>query len=89
MFLVVIFIKNELILIFYHQGVGGSVQYPKQYLKEAFKKVREHGGLCVADEVGTEVKFLFWHCCKDLSDFTREFMWNVTWLELLLKSFLE
>jgi len=35
------------------QGVGGSVQYPKGYLKRAFARVRELGGLCVSDEVQT------------------------------------
>lgn len=35
------------------QGVGGSVQYPTTYMKEAYKKVREHGGLCLSDEVQT------------------------------------
>ncbi|XP_062409714.1 alanine--glyoxylate aminotransferase 2, mitochondrial [Sardina pilchardus] len=35
------------------QGVGGSVQYPKDYLKEAYKLVRERGGVCIADEVQT------------------------------------
>ncbi|XP_056875391.1 alanine--glyoxylate aminotransferase 2, mitochondrial isoform X2 [Takifugu flavidus] len=35
------------------QGVGGAVQYPKNYLKEAFELVRERGGLCIADEVQT------------------------------------
>ncbi|XP_076844975.1 alanine--glyoxylate aminotransferase 2, mitochondrial [Brachyhypopomus gauderio] len=35
------------------QGVGGSVQYPRNYLKEAYQLVREKGGLCVADEVQT------------------------------------
>uniref|UniRef100_A0A7N6AN12 Alanine--glyoxylate aminotransferase 2, mitochondrial n=1 Tax=Anabas testudineus TaxID=64144 RepID=A0A7N6AN12_ANATE len=35
------------------QGVGGSVQYPKNYLKEAYKLVREKGGICIADEVQT------------------------------------
>ncbi|TWW66616.1 Alanine--glyoxylate aminotransferase 2, mitochondrial [Takifugu flavidus] len=34
-------------------GVGGAVQYPKNYLKEAFELVRERGGLCIADEVQT------------------------------------
>ena len=33
------------------QGVGGTVQYPRGYLKEAFAKVRELGGVCVSDEV--------------------------------------
>lgn len=35
------------------QGVGGTVQYPKGYLKSAFAKVRELGGVCVSDEVQT------------------------------------
>uniref|UniRef100_A0A3Q2YWI4 Alanine--glyoxylate aminotransferase 2, mitochondrial n=1 Tax=Hippocampus comes TaxID=109280 RepID=A0A3Q2YWI4_HIPCM len=35
------------------QGVGGAVQYPKHFLKEAYKLVRERGGLCIADEVQT------------------------------------
>lgn len=33
------------------QGVGGTVQFPLGYLKKAFEKAREYGGLCVADEV--------------------------------------
>lgn len=35
----------------FSQGVGGAVQYPKNYLKEAYKLVRERGGVCIADEV--------------------------------------
>ncbi|XP_075444085.1 alanine--glyoxylate aminotransferase 2, mitochondrial isoform X2 [Ascaphus truei] len=35
------------------QGVGGAVQYPKGYLKEAYQLIRERGGLCIADEVQT------------------------------------
>ncbi|XP_053304107.1 alanine--glyoxylate aminotransferase 2, mitochondrial [Spea bombifrons] len=35
------------------QGVGGAVQYPKGYLKEAYELIRERGGLCIADEVQT------------------------------------
>ncbi|XP_064640196.1 alanine--glyoxylate aminotransferase 2, mitochondrial-like [Lineus longissimus] len=35
------------------QGVGGAVQFPKGYLKRAFDIVREHGGLCISDEVQT------------------------------------
>ncbi|XP_030625918.1 alanine--glyoxylate aminotransferase 2, mitochondrial isoform X1 [Chanos chanos] len=35
------------------QGVGGAVQYPKNYLKETYKLVRERGGICIADEVQT------------------------------------
>ncbi|KAK7896541.1 hypothetical protein WMY93_021866 [Mugilogobius chulae] len=36
-----------------HKGVGGAVQYPRNYLKEAYKLVRERGGVCIADEVQT------------------------------------
>jgi len=35
------------------QGVGGTVQYPMNYLKRAFEIVRENGGLCLSDEVQT------------------------------------
>uniref|UniRef100_A0A669BIX4 Alanine--glyoxylate aminotransferase 2, mitochondrial n=1 Tax=Oreochromis niloticus TaxID=8128 RepID=A0A669BIX4_ORENI len=35
------------------QGMGGAVQYPKNYLKEAYKLVRQTGGICIADEVQT------------------------------------
>jgi len=35
------------------QGVGGSVQYPKGYLKAAFERVRQLGGVCISDEVQT------------------------------------
>ncbi|CAL8279111.1 unnamed protein product [Merluccius merluccius] len=35
------------------QGMGGAVQYPKDYLKQAYKMVRERGGVCVSDEVQT------------------------------------
>jgi len=34
------------------QGVGGAVQLPKGFLKNAFQVVREKGGVCIADEVG-------------------------------------
>ena len=33
------------------QGVGGTIQFPKDYLRRAYEVVRESGGLCVADEV--------------------------------------
>lgn len=39
------------VCLFCAQGVGGAVQYPKNYLKEAYKLVRERGGVCIADEV--------------------------------------
>ncbi|ELU14692.1 hypothetical protein CAPTEDRAFT_204434 [Capitella teleta] len=35
------------------QGVGGTVQFPKGYLKKAFDLVREKGGVCISDEVQT------------------------------------
>ncbi|XP_070575639.1 alanine--glyoxylate aminotransferase 2, mitochondrial-like [Ptychodera flava] len=35
------------------QGVGGAVQYPKNFLKDAYAAVREKGGVCIADEVQT------------------------------------
>ncbi|MGI9044174.1 MAG: aspartate aminotransferase family protein [Gemmatimonadaceae bacterium] len=35
------------------QGVGGATHGAKNYLREAYAIVREHGGLCIADEVQT------------------------------------
>ncbi len=35
------------------QGVGGATSGAGNYFEEAYKIVREHGGLCVADEVQT------------------------------------
>ncbi|XP_060566435.1 alanine--glyoxylate aminotransferase 2, mitochondrial-like [Ruditapes philippinarum] len=35
------------------QGVGGTVQFPKNFLKRAFEKVRALGGICISDEVQT------------------------------------
>lgn len=35
------------------QGVGGAVPLAEGYLKEAYKMVRDAGGLCIADEVQT------------------------------------
>jgi alanine-glyoxylate transaminase/(R)-3-amino-2-methylpropionate-pyruvate transaminase len=35
------------------QGVGGAVVYPDGFLPEAYKHVRQSGGLCIADEVQT------------------------------------
>jgi 4-aminobutyrate aminotransferase-like enzyme/Ser/Thr protein kinase RdoA (MazF antagonist) len=32
-------------------GCGGQIIFPSDYLKEAFKYVREAGGVCIADEV--------------------------------------
>lgn len=33
------------------QGVNGAVQYPRSFLKEAYRLVRERGGICISDEV--------------------------------------
>ena len=35
------------------QGVGGSVEMPKGYMKAAHEIVRKYGGLCISDEVQT------------------------------------
>jgi alanine-glyoxylate transaminase/(R)-3-amino-2-methylpropionate-pyruvate transaminase len=35
------------------QGVGGATHGARNYLSEAYKITREHGGLCIADEVQT------------------------------------
>ncbi|MFN2637874.1 MAG: aspartate aminotransferase family protein [Gemmatimonadaceae bacterium] len=35
------------------QGVGGATHGARNYLSEAYKVIREHGGLCIADEVQT------------------------------------
>jgi alanine-glyoxylate transaminase/(R)-3-amino-2-methylpropionate-pyruvate transaminase len=35
------------------QGVGGATHGAKNYLKEAYKIARDHGGVCIADEVQT------------------------------------
>ena len=33
------------------QGYGGSVQYPKNYVKKATELIQQNGGLYIADEV--------------------------------------
>ena len=35
------------------QGVGGTVQYPRGFINEAYKITRECGGVCISDEVQT------------------------------------
>ncbi len=35
------------------QGVGGFVEFPEGYLKQAYEYVRAAGGVCIADEVQT------------------------------------
>jgi len=35
------------------QGVGGATHGARNYLSEAYKITRDHGGLCIADEVQT------------------------------------
>jgi alanine-glyoxylate transaminase/(R)-3-amino-2-methylpropionate-pyruvate transaminase len=41
---------------FFHesiQGVGGSIEYADGFIPKAYELIREHGGLCIADEVQT------------------------------------
>ena len=33
------------------QGVGGTVTPPKEFFKIVYDIVRQHGGICIADEV--------------------------------------
>nr|CAD7452666.1 unnamed protein product [Timema tahoe] len=35
------------------QGIGGTVQFPKGFLKKAYELVKINGGVCIADEVQT------------------------------------
>lgn len=35
------------------QGVGGFVEFPKEYLQHAYAHIRSAGGVCIADEVQT------------------------------------
>jgi alanine-glyoxylate transaminase/(R)-3-amino-2-methylpropionate-pyruvate transaminase len=35
------------------QGVGGTIQYPKGFLKRSFEAVKARGGVCISDEVQT------------------------------------
>ncbi|KAE9553144.1 hypothetical protein FO519_003661 [Halicephalobus sp. NKZ332] len=35
------------------QGVGGTTQFPKNFLPRAFEAVQKRGGLCISDEVQT------------------------------------
>jgi alanine-glyoxylate transaminase/(R)-3-amino-2-methylpropionate-pyruvate transaminase len=35
------------------QGVGGTVQYPRNYLRKAFEAINAKGGLTICDEVQT------------------------------------
>lgn len=35
------------------QGVGGTTQYPKNYIRKATELVRANGGLFISDEVQT------------------------------------
>ena len=37
--------------LFLFQGVGGTVQFPKNFLKKAFEMVKSNGGVCISDEV--------------------------------------
>ncbi|VDK24414.1 unnamed protein product, partial [Anisakis simplex] len=35
------------------QGVGGVVQFPKEFIKRAFDTIHSKGGICISDEVQT------------------------------------
>jgi len=35
------------------QGGGGVVQYPRDFIKNAYEMIRAKGGVCVADEVNS------------------------------------
>lgn len=50
------------------QGVGGFVQFPRNYLKRAYDLVKERGGLFIADEVRD-----WWKKSGSLSGFTFRF----------------
>ena len=43
------------------KGVGGTVQYPKGYLKSAFELIRNYGGVCISDEVWTDLELFKQH----------------------------
>ncbi|KAL7078489.1 hypothetical protein ACQ4LE_002501 [Meloidogyne hapla] len=45
------------------QGIGGTVQYPKNYLQSAFNTIRSCGGLTISDEVQTGLGRLGSHFC--------------------------
>lgn len=49
------FPKNGVAALFAEsiQGVGGTAQFPKEFLKKAFDITRENGGVCISDEVQT------------------------------------
>jgi len=53
-------LSPSLYLTIASQGVGGSVQLPKGFLKKAFEAVREKGGLCISDEVSEEEDHTHW-----------------------------
>ena len=40
------------------QGVGGTTQYPKDFLRRAYEVARESGAVCVADEVRLLTNYL-------------------------------
>lgn len=40
------------------QGVGGTVQYTKNYIKKAIELIHANGGIFIADEVKPIVNYL-------------------------------
>jgi 4-aminobutyrate aminotransferase-like enzyme len=47
-------------MFLFEQGVGGVVQFPKEFLKKAYELVRKNGGVCIADEVFICFCHVYW-----------------------------
>ena len=50
--------------IFCVQGVGGTVQLPRGYLKRAYETIRANGGVCISDEVSLSYIVYYATACK-------------------------
>ena len=46
------------------QGVGGTVQLPRGYLKRAYETIRANGGVCISDEVSLSYIVYYATACK-------------------------
>ena len=42
---------SKIKFLFSLKGAGGTVQFPKNFVKRAYDAVKSRGGLCIADEV--------------------------------------
>lgn len=51
-----LFVPENIVFLSW-QGVNGAVQYPRNFLKEAYQLIRERGGLCISDEV-SQISFV-------------------------------